>query len=39
LTGAVLYGDTADGLYYLDLMRSKAEVSAIRDDLIFGPQQ
>ncbi len=39
LTGAVLYGDTADGLYYLGLMRSKAEVTALRHDLIFGPQQ
>jgi nitrite reductase (NADH) large subunit len=39
LTGAVLYGDTTDGLYYLSLMRSKAEVSALRHDLIFGPQQ
>jgi nitrite reductase (NADH) large subunit len=39
LTGAVLYGDTTDGLYYLGLMRSKAEVSALRHDLIFGPQQ
>jgi nitrite reductase (NADH) large subunit len=38
LTGAVLYGDTTDGLWYLDLMRSKAEVSNIRHDLIFGPQ-
>ncbi|WP_083931507.1 NAD(P)/FAD-dependent oxidoreductase [Methyloferula stellata] len=39
LTGAVLYGDTSDGLYYLGLMRSKAEVPALRHDLIFGPQQ
>ncbi len=39
LTGAVLYGDTSDGLYYLGLMRSKAEVPAFRHDLIFGPQQ
>jgi len=38
LAGAVLYGDTADGLWYLDLMRSKAEVAGIRHDLIFGPQ-
>jgi nitrite reductase (NADH) large subunit len=38
LTGAVLYGDTADGLWYLDLMRKKAEVSGMRRDLIFGPQ-
>jgi len=38
LAGAVLYGDTADGLWYLDLMRKKAEVSSMRRDLIFGPQ-
>jgi nitrite reductase (NADH) large subunit len=37
LTGAVLYGDTSDGLWYLDLMRSKTEVSSMRNDLIFGP--
>jgi nitrite reductase (NADH) large subunit len=37
LAGAVLYGDTSDGLWYLDLMRSKTEVSSMRNDLIFGP--
>jgi nitrite reductase (NADH) large subunit len=37
LTGAVLYGDTADGLWYLDLMRKKTEVSGMRRELIFGP--
>jgi nitrite reductase (NADH) large subunit len=36
VTGAVLYGDTADGLWYLDLMRSATPVAAMRDDLIFG---
>lgn len=36
LTGAVLLGDTADGLWYLDLMRSGASLSAIRSSLIFG---
>jgi nitrite reductase (NADH) large subunit len=36
LTGAVLFGDTADGLWYLDLIRSGAEIAAIRDDLAFG---
>ena len=36
ITGAVLYGDTADGLWYLDLMKSGKEVGDMRDDLIFG---
>jgi nitrite reductase [NAD(P)H] large subunit len=36
LTGAVLFGDTADGLWYLDLIRSGADIEAIRDDLAFG---
>jgi len=37
LTGAVLFGDTADGLWYLDLIRSRADVSHWRDVLAFGP--
>ncbi len=36
VTGAVLYGDTADGLWYLDLIRTGTPVDDIRDDLIFG---
>ena len=36
LTGAVLFGDTADGLWYLELIRSGASVDAMRDDLAFG---
>ena len=36
LAGAVLLGDTADALWYLDLIRSGAPIAAIRDDLIFG---
>ncbi|HLL28636.1 MAG TPA: FAD-dependent oxidoreductase [Xanthobacteraceae bacterium] len=36
LVGAVLYGDTADGLWYLDLIRSGAPIDGFRDDLIFG---
>lgn len=36
LTGAILLGDTADGLWYLDLMRSGASLSGIRSSLIFG---
>jgi NAD(P)H-nitrite reductase large subunit len=37
LTGAVLFGDTADGLWYLDLIRSGADVSHWRDVRAFGP--
>jgi nitrite reductase (NADH) large subunit len=36
LAGAVLYGDTADALWYLDLIRSGAAIGGRRDDLIFG---
>ena len=36
LAGAVLYGDTVDGLWYLDLIRSGTPIDAMRDDLIFG---
>jgi nitrite reductase (NADH) large subunit len=36
LAGAVLFGDTADGLWYLDLIRSAASIEHIRDDLAFG---
>jgi nitrite reductase (NADH) large subunit len=37
LTGAVLFGDTADGPWYLDLVRSGADISEMRDLLAFGP--
>lgn len=36
ITGAVLYGDTVDGLWYLDLMKRGQAVGDMRDDLIFG---
>jgi nitrite reductase (NADH) large subunit len=36
LTGAVLVGDTADALWYLELIRNGAPVAAIRKDMIFG---
>ena len=36
LAGAVLFGDTADGLWYLDLIRSGQSIESFRDDLIFG---
>ncbi|WP_447931026.1 nitrite reductase large subunit NirB [Sphingopyxis fribergensis] len=36
IVGAVLYGDTADGSWYFDLLRKQADVSGLRDLLIFG---
>jgi nitrite reductase (NADH) large subunit len=34
--GAVLYGDTADGGWYFDLMKKGEDISAFRDMLVFG---
>jgi nitrite reductase (NADH) large subunit len=36
LTGAVLVGDTQDALWYLELIRGRAPIAAIRDDMMFG---
>ncbi|MFT4116397.1 NAD(P)/FAD-dependent oxidoreductase [Bradyrhizobium sp.] len=36
LTGAVLIGDTLDGLWYLELIRNRENVAAIRTDMMFG---
>ncbi|CAN5455145.1 FAD-dependent oxidoreductase [soil metagenome] len=36
LTGAVLVGDTQDALWYLELIRTAPDVSAIRADIMFG---
>jgi len=36
LVGAVLYGDVADGQWYLQLMRDREDVSALRERLVFG---
>ncbi|NBC36653.1 FAD-dependent oxidoreductase [Novosphingobium sp. FSY-8] len=36
LVGAVLYGDTADGSWYFDLLKREEDISAIREALIFG---
>ena len=36
IVGTVLYGDTADGLWYLELMKAGEAVRDMRDDLIFG---
>jgi len=36
LVGAVLYGDTADGNWYFDLLKRGESVAPFRDALIFG---
>jgi nitrite reductase (NADH) large subunit len=36
LAGAVLYGDTTDAPWYLDLIRSGAAIDCFRADLVFG---
>jgi nitrite reductase (NADH) large subunit len=36
LAGAVLYGDTADARWYLELLRSGVSIDAIREDFVFG---
>jgi nitrite reductase (NADH) large subunit len=36
VVGAVLYGDTADGNWYFDLLKRSEDVTEIRDALIFG---
>ena len=36
LEGAVLYGEAADGGWYFDLIRKRADVSRYRDRLVFG---
>jgi nitrite reductase (NADH) large subunit len=36
MVGAVLYGDTADALWYLELIRTGTEIESMRQDLIFG---
>ncbi|MCP5916365.1 hypothetical protein NL317_30550, partial [Klebsiella pneumoniae] len=37
LVGAVMYGDTADGSWFFDLIRQGTDVEPMRDTLIFGP--
>ncbi len=36
IIGSVLYGNVADGPWYLQLMRDEIDVSSIRDQLVFG---
>jgi nitrite reductase (NADH) large subunit len=39
LTGAVLYGDVADGPWYFELIQDRTDISAIRNQLLFGQAQ
>ena len=36
LVGAVLYGDTQDGVAYFELIQNSTTVTHLRDQLIFG---
>ena len=36
IIGAVLYGETADGSWFFDLMKRGTDISQMRDTLIFG---
>jgi len=36
LVGAVLFGDTVDGLWYLELIRTAKPIAYMRQDLVFG---
>jgi nitrite reductase (NADH) large subunit len=36
LTGAVLVGDVADALWYLELIRNRQPIARIRSDMMFG---
>jgi nitrite reductase (NADH) large subunit len=36
IIGTVLYGETADGAWFNDLKKKQADISAMRDTLIFG---
>ena len=37
IVGIVLYGDTADGAWFFDMLKRGTDVAALRDTLIFGP--
>jgi len=36
VVGTVLYGDTTDALWYLELIRTGAAIDSVREDLVFG---
>nr|WP_298689823.1 nitrite reductase large subunit NirB [uncultured Dongia sp.] len=38
IIGTVLYGDTRDGTWFLDLLKRGTDISGMRDTLIFGQQ-
>ena len=37
VVGSMLYGSVADGPWYVDLMRERADVASMRDQIVFGP--
>jgi len=37
IIGVVMYGETADGAWFFDLLRKGADIALMRDTLIFGP--
>ncbi len=37
IVGAVMYGDTADGSWFYGMLKDRADVSDMRETLIFGP--
>ncbi len=37
IVGAVMYGDTADGTWFFNQIKDAADISDLRDTLIFGP--
>ncbi|RCW82492.1 nitrite reductase large subunit NirB [Paracoccus lutimaris] len=37
IIGVVMYGDTSDGSWFYGLMKDKADISDMRETLIFGP--
>jgi nitrite reductase (NADH) large subunit len=36
IRGAVLYGDTRDSAWYLQLIKDRSDIRAFRDELLFG---
>jgi nitrite reductase (NADH) large subunit len=36
IVGAVLYGDTADGSWYFDLLKKSTDIAPMHDTLVFG---
>lgn len=38
IIGTVLYGDTQDGNWYFDMLTEQKDVSAIRENMLFGQQ-